>query len=179
MGDPTGNRMKQLKDDLARAEKDNLANPENDYDPTGFGMSTSRETAAKWAAAEQRRKELKEKMEKAKKDRLMQEKKAAAAAAAKKAAEAKAKSKPKAKPRAKSKPKENDPKESERAKSVTDTAGVGNVVHAAKDPPSEGSTAAESFDALQFEFDAPPDPLPSSSPTWLPCSMMSAPRAGV
>merc|ERR1712151_460298 len=78
--DPTGNRMKQLKADLARQEKENLANPENDYDPTGFGMSTSRETAAKWAAAEQKRKELKEKMDKAKKDRMLKEKAAAAAA---------------------------------------------------------------------------------------------------
>merc|ERR1712187_458365 len=88
--DPKGDRMKQLKADSARQEAENLANPENDYDPTGFGMSTSRETAAKWAAAEQRRKELKEKMEKFKKEKAAQEKKAAAAAAAKKAAEAKA-----------------------------------------------------------------------------------------
>merc|ERR1711953_1236922 len=68
--DPTGGRMKKLKEDLARQERENLANPENDYDPTGFGMSTSRETAAKWAAAEQRRKEIKEKMENQKKERL-------------------------------------------------------------------------------------------------------------
>jgi len=92
--DPNGSHMKKLKDGLEAAQKACDAQEGNDYDPTGFGMTTSRETAKLWAAKEARTKELKEKMDNLKKER--------AAKAKAEAAAAKAAPKPKAKPKAKS-----------------------------------------------------------------------------
>eukprot|EP00927_Polykrikos_kofoidii_P033684 TRINITY_DN28503_c0_g1_i1.p1 TRINITY_DN28503_c0_g1~~TRINITY_DN28503_c0_g1_i1.p1 ORF type:complete len:317 (+),score=77.80 TRINITY_DN28503_c0_g1_i1:70-1020(+) len=67
--DPGGKLLKALNEDLARQMKATNLNKDDEYDPTGFGMSTSKATAAKWAAAEARDKDIRARLAAVRKER--------------------------------------------------------------------------------------------------------------
>lgn len=169
--DPSGQLKAEFKSKLAAAEK--AQDADCDYDPTGFGMTTSRETAKRWKEAEERRVALKAKMDALKQQRIEQSKKAKelaqqkaqdkARAAVNAQAKRSASPKPKAKGKTKALPKKNEKIED----SKTSSAEVTQDCHPAY--------AEQVIPMLSFAFEEADSAPPSQPPISFKVDMPGTP----